>query len=233
MDTKTNYLIPISIIIAGALIGIGIYLGSGRTINQPVNTNVPPENQEINIAPVNEEDHVLGNRNAKIAIIEYSDLECPFCKVFHETLHRVIDKYGPNGDVAWVYRHFPLTELHPTAAKEAEASECAADQGGNDAFWKYVDEIYSITPGNKALDQAELPKIAGRMGLDVNKFNECFNSGKFESKVTAQRQEAISAGGRGTPYTILVSEKGKLPITQGAISFEQLSELIDQMLADL
>lgn len=231
-----NYLIPLSIIIAGALIAAGIYLGGMRTAaNQPLsassNQGATGTPQDIQLNPVTPDDHILGNPNAKVVMVEYSDLECPFCKAFQTTLHQIMNKYGANGDVAWVYRHFPLTELHPKAPKEAEAAECANEQGGNDKFWQFVDGVYAVTPSNNGLDPSELPKIAGQIGLNVDAFNTCLNSGKYADKVAAERADAIKAGGQGTPYTILVTAQGKLPISQGAISYDELSSLIDQLLA--
>ena len=79
-----------------------------------------------------------GNRNAKVSIIEFSDTECPFCKQFNPTLKQVIADYG--NQVNWVYKYFPLDQLHPKSRSEAGAVECAAEIGGNDAFWKYIDQ---------------------------------------------------------------------------------------------
>lgn len=236
MEPKQNlnlYLIPLSIVVAGGLIAGGIFLGNQRNQSAQLAANgtTDPTQTEVQLPAVTKEDHILGNPNAKIVMVEYSDLECPFCKSFQTTLHQVIDTYGKNGDVAWVYRHFPLTELHPKASKEAEASECAAELGGNDKFFQFIDQIYTNTPSNNGLDPAQLPTIASQIGLDVNAFNTCLNSGKYSDKVQGQRSDAIKAGGQGTPYTILVSSDGsKLPITQGAISYAQLSALIDQLL---
>jgi len=106
------------------------------------------------LRPVSPDDHIVGNINAKIIIVEYSDLECPFCKVFHTTMRQVMEK--GNGDVAWVYRHYPIPQLHPKAFHEAEATECAWEQGGNEAFWKYTNRLFEITPSNNGLDESEL-----------------------------------------------------------------------------
>ncbi|MEK9181475.1 MAG: thioredoxin domain-containing protein [Patescibacteria group bacterium] len=106
------------------------------------------------VRPVSPDEHILGNINAKIIIVEYSDLECPFCKVFHNTMHQVVEK--SNGEVAWVYRHYPIAQLHSKAFREAEATECAWEQGGNDTFWKYTDKIFEITPSNNRLEESEL-----------------------------------------------------------------------------
>ncbi|HEY4512123.1 MAG TPA: thioredoxin domain-containing protein [Candidatus Paceibacterota bacterium] len=107
-----------------------------------------------NMEPVTAKDHIKGNSSAPVKIVEYSDLECPFCKRFHATMLEVMSTYGKDGKVAWVFRHFPLAQLHSKAPKEAEAAECAAELGGNDGFWKFVDKINELTPSNNKLDQA-------------------------------------------------------------------------------
>lgn len=99
---------------------------------QPVDTEM---------RPVSRDDHILGDINAEIIIVEYSDLDCPFCKVFHNTMHQVVEK--SEGKVAWVYRHYPIPQLHPNAPKKAEETECAWELGGNEAFWKYTDKVFS------------------------------------------------------------------------------------------
>ncbi|MBI2630624.1 thioredoxin domain-containing protein [Candidatus Nomurabacteria bacterium] len=112
------------------------------------------ESLNLEIKPLSQEDHIVGDINARIIIVEYSDLECPFCKVFHTTMHRVVKDSG--GDVAWVYRHYPILQLHPKAFREAEATECAWEQGGNDAFWKYTDKVFEVTPSNNGLEESLL-----------------------------------------------------------------------------
>ncbi len=88
---------------------------------------------------LDENDHYRGNPDAEIVLVEYSDYECPFCTRFHTTLKNIVREYG--NQVAWVYRHYPLTQLHPNATVLANASECAAELGGNDAFWQMSDAI--------------------------------------------------------------------------------------------
>lgn len=85
------------------------------------------------------EDHYKGSKNADIVIYEFSDFECPFCSRVHPTLNNVIEKYD---NVAWVYRHLPLN-FHPQAMPSAIASECIAEEEGNDAFWSFADTIYA------------------------------------------------------------------------------------------
>lgn len=93
-----------------------------------------------------DKDDVRGPKNGKITLIEYSDLECPFCKRFHETMKQLLAKY-PN-DVRWVYRHSPIDQLHSKARSEAAAVECAREQG---KFWELTDLIFKVTPGNDGL----------------------------------------------------------------------------------
>lgn len=118
----------------------------------PANTDKALEN----VKPVTATDHILGDINAPVKVVLYSDLECPFCKSFHQTMQEIMkSSYGTDKQVAWVFRNFPLKQLHSKAPKEAEALECAAELGGNDAFWKFLDKINEVTPSNNKLDQAQ------------------------------------------------------------------------------
>jgi protein-disulfide isomerase len=204
---------------------------SGRPVDklEIADPNTPTAG-DVNIAPVTSGDRILGNPNADIVIVEYSDTECPFCKRFHQTLQQIMAEYGKDGKVAWVYRHFPIPSLHPKAPKEAEATECAAEQGGNTMFWKYIDKVYEITPSNNGLDPAQLPVIASELGLDVTAFNTCLSSGKMTAKVKAQYDEGVIAGARGTPYSVLITKDEKIPITQGALPYENMKAILDSIL---
>lgn len=97
--------------------------------------------ENFNVAPVTEIDHISGNAQAKLALIEYSDYECPYCQRFHPTAKQLIDN---NSDVMWVFRHFPLDNIHKNARPLAIASECIAKLAGNDGFWKFTDAVYGI-----------------------------------------------------------------------------------------
>ena len=147
METLQKFAVPLSIIIAGGLIAVSLFVVNSKKSPTATTPTVAEE-----IRGVQDNDHIRGNPNAKIVIVEYSDTECPFCKQFHETMKQIIAEYGGDGRVAWVYRQFPIPSLHPKAPKEAEALECAAEQGGNDVFWKFTDMVYETTKSNNALD---------------------------------------------------------------------------------
>ena len=192
-----------------------------------------PSKQLENLKPISADDHIRGNSDAPIKIVEFSDTECPLCKRFHETMKQVMNTYGDTGKVAWVYRHFPLDQLHSKARKEAEAIECAGAQGGNGAFWKYADRLYEITESNNRLDLTELPKIASFIGIDVSKFNECLVSGTYAKHVADDLANAVATGGRGTPWSIFIAPDGtKLPIN-GAQPYEAVAQLIETALKNL
>lgn len=230
--------IPLAIIIAGALIAGAVIYNPNSDASQRKgadNPNVAAEDSSAkleNLAPITSADHIRGNPDAPVKIVEYSDTECPFCKRFHPTMQQVMDEYGDSGKVAWVYRHFPLDQLHKKARKEAEATECAAELGGNDGFWKYLDRLMEITPANDGLDPAELPNIAAYVGLDVQQFNTCLANGTYAQKVEAHVQNAIATGGNGTPWSIVVGPNGtKYPLS-GAQPYQSVKQLIELALTE-
>ena len=171
-------------------------------------------------------DHLRGNPDAPVTLVEYSDFECPFCKRFHPTAKRIVEE--SKGNVRWVYRHFPLDELHSKARREAAASECAAELGGNEAFWKFADRFYEITPSNNHTDvDAVLPRIASEIGLDSAKFAACLSSGRHDRRIAEDHQNALSTGANGTPWTLVVSRSGKAYPLSGAQPYEAVKQVVD------
>lgn len=180
------------------------------------------------IPKVTKDDHIRGSINAKLILVEYSDYECPFCKSFHPTMQQVIEAYGD--DVAWAYRHYPLS-FHQNAQKEAEASECIAELGGNDAFWRYTDIIFERTQSNgTGFALTDLKPLAEELGLDGIKFQQCLDSGKYTSKVTDELNDGAKGGIQGTPGTVIITKDGKRDLIGGALPFDQVKTQIDGLL---
>ena len=175
-------------------------------------------------------DHIFGNIDAEISLIEYSDFECPFCKRFHKTPKKIVKAYG--GKVNWVYRHFPLNFHNPGAQKQAEASECATELGGNESFWKYTDLIYERTKSNgRGFPIENLVPLAEEIGLDKEPFQTCLNSEKYKDLVQEDLREGSQSGASGTPGNILLHNKtGAVVIKSGALPFEAFKIEIDRML---
>lgn len=227
---KNALMVPASIVVAGLIIAAAIFFKDGSAVpanNVPQQQAAAAENLDA-MDPVTNKDHIRGSIDAPVKIVEYSDTECPFCKKFHTIMKDLLKDAEVSGKVAWVYRHFPLDSIHPNARKEAEATECAADQGGNDKFWAYLDRLMEDTTPSKAGDMTKISRIAGEVGLDVKKFNECVSSGKFAAVVDAQAKDAAETGARGTPWSIIVGpdgEKLKLSGAQPVTAIKQLIEL--------
>ncbi|MBI1833466.1 MAG: thioredoxin domain-containing protein [Candidatus Andersenbacteria bacterium] len=231
--------VPAAIVIAGGLIAAALYFGNSKASVQQVASGQqaanpqaaqpaaqPPEPTIGAIRPITDQDHIRGAKNARVTILEYSDLECPFCKKYHPTVQQALSEY-PN-DVRWVYRHSPLSQLHSQAAKEAEATECAGEQG---KFWEMTDKIFEVTPSNNGLNLADLPKLAQQVGVaNIPQFQSCLDSGKYTKYVADDTADAQVAGLQGTPYSVIIAANGqKFPLS-GAQPYSALKQLIDQAL---
>ena len=228
---KNNLTVPVAIVVAGALIAGAVYFGArgDGAVTTPRSQAVENTDRLEKLAPITSRDHIRGNPDAPVKIVEYSDMECPFCKSFHPTMKKVMDEYGQDGKVAWVYRHFPLDSIHPVKArKEAAATECANELAGNDAFWRFIDRFFELTPSNNQTDiSTVLPKIAREIGLDENKFNSCLSSGKYDKHIQDDLDNATVTGGNGTPWSIIVAKNGKKYPLSGAQPYTAVKQLID------
>src|SRR3989344_844853 len=166
----------------------------------------------------------LGDENAPVTIVEFSDFQCPFCKsLFDETLPQIKKEFIDSGKVKFYYRHFPLSSIHPNAQKAAEASECANDQG---KFWEYHDQLFNNQADWESLSadeaSAKFEEYAGSVGLSANEFSDCLSSGKFADAVNEDLNDGTAAGVDGTPGTFI---NGYL--TVGAVPYEQFKAEIE------
>lgn len=234
-EKSNKIIVPAAIIIAGLIIGGAIYYDkksqNSLTANLGQNQPAAPAASPLdNLKPVTDKDHILGDPNAPVTLVLFSDLECSFCKRFHITMKQIMDEYGKTGKLKWVFRHLPLIELHSKAKNEAVASECAAELGGNDAFWKYIDRVFEITPSNNGLDPLELPKIAEYVGLNKTKFAACLVSGKFDQTISDSIDNGMKSGALGTPYAVILGPNGKKTAIPGALPYSDVKTAIDEML---
>lgn len=204
---------------------------SGTPTVPAANAPAAPVNATLSSMPaITDADHVRGNLNAQVVLVEYSDYECPFCNRFHPTMQQVMAEYGDQ--VAWVYRHFPLASLHPQAQISAEAAECVAKLGGNDAFWKYTDTLFEAATidGGAALTEEKLVATAGQVGVSSAAVQSCLDNGETTQIVTDHADGGRAAGINGTPGTIIVTKDGEFELISGALPFEQVKAAIDQYL---
>lgn len=229
-SSQRNIFLPISIIVAGVLVAGGLIYNAGvRRLDTGTGAATQPTASLVDaMKPISDQDHMRGDRNALVKMVTFEDPECPFCKQFHPTLLRILKEY--DGKVAWVYRHFPLDAIHSQARQEIKGIECANKLGGANLFWAYLDKIFEITPSNNRLDLALLPKIAKDLGLDKAQFETCLAGTEFDKLIQDNLDDAVAAGGEGTPYTIILTKAGKKIPVSGALPYAQFKTYIDQAL---
>ena len=225
--------VPVSIIVAGLIIAGAVFLTRDGGNANPTQNNDQNTAQQVSVEPVSEQDHILGNPDADVVIVEYSDFECPFCARFHPTMEQIMNEYGNDGKVAWVYRHFPLDQIHKDARASAEASECVAELGGNEAFWNYMKKLFEGSP--TSLSKENLISNAVSIGIDENAFNSCVDSGKYKDRVEADYQSGLNLAKNdrnfGTPYSVVISKKDNSQITiPGAQSYSVVKQVIESIL---
>lgn len=197
-----------SIIAAGIVIALGIALagsGSGGAISPDGGGTA-----NFDILPVTESDHIQGDTDAQVVMVEYSDVGCVHCQNLHGVLNRVIDDYEAN-EFAWVFRHFPIR-----APREAHATECVANLAGEDAFWSYTNLL--MEQAQRRAPDGDIERLADAaegLGVDREAFISCQEDGVYEDTVNAHLQDARQAGAQGTPFNVFVVRDG--------ISEEQIS----------
>lgn len=229
--------IPVAILLGFALIAAAIFITNrpqpaavGTGDDEPVTETVSGNITMID--PVSDDDHIRGNPNAPIVFVEYSDYDCPFCKNFHETMKRIMQEHGASGQIAWVYRHYPIQQLHPSAPRIAAASECVAKLGGDTAFWTFSDLVFEERGINEPTDLSRLPEFAAEAGVDAAAYEACVASGETEGAVTEDFNDAVEIGAQGTPHTVVLvgDEQGIINGAQPyAVVNEIVSNLIDQL----
>ena len=225
--------IPIAIIAGFAMIAIAIFFTNRGAAPTPTPMDTASDTAaEEAPRPVDESDYIRGNPNAPILMVEYSDYDCPFCKQFHNTMIQIMDEYGVTGRVAWVYRQFPIPQLHPNSPKISEAALCVGDLGGNEAFWEFSDLIYESRDINEPTNVTKLPEYAEQVGVTRAAYTDCMDSGRMASVVTASMEDGYNAGARGTPYTILMVGNQQAVIS-GAQPYDTVKGIIANLIAQL
>lgn len=216
---------PVAILISGVVIAGAIVYALGVAPGAKEKTPDTPEPTPI--PAVTAADHRLGAANAKLVLVEYSDMECPFCSDLHPALKQLIADKG--NEVAWVYRHFPLTQIHPQALPAALAAECVAKAKGNDAFWAFTDTVFAR---QKEIGLPLFESLAAVQGISKEDLAACMNDEGTLAIVQQQFTDAAAAGAKGTPYTVVLNAKGEqVGLIPGSLSYPQLRAQIEALLA--
>jgi protein-disulfide isomerase len=171
-----------------------------------------------NVDVVTQDDPSLGSEDAALTIVEFADFGCPYSRQVSFLMRSLAHEYGDR--IRYVYRDFPLTDIHPQAFRAAEAGECADDQG---KFWEMHDKMYQ---NQSDLSDERLIEHARSLGLDMGRFLACFNNGVHTAEVQTDYDEGLGAGVYGTPTFFLNGNK-----VDGAIPADVLRALIEQLTA--
>jgi protein-disulfide isomerase len=185
-----------------------------RKAGPPVRLVLDAPRYQVDVSP---DDPALGNGNAAVTLVEFSDFQCPFCARVMPTLKRVRETYGDRVRIVW--KDFPLTSIHPQAFKAAEAGQCAREQG---KFWEYHDRLFA---NQQALEPEFLKKYAADAGLDAAKFNTCLDTAQYGDRV--QEQMGIGTGlGVGSTPTVFINGR----LVSGAQPYDVFTTIIDEEL---
>ncbi len=210
MRPRNTLLLPIAVLIAVGIVGFSAWHVSRDGNDDAVASDDQREELDVEqIRTIQPDDHVFGNPNAQLIFIVYSDFGCPYCRTYHATMHSIINLYGGDGDVAWVYRHLPLVSLHPEAPMYALASECVADLGGNQAFWDFSDDLFEKLEPGVIVEAQGLLDLAEDVGVSRVDFASCMRSNELMDKVEEDFNEIVDAGVVATPYTVVISSEGR------------------------
>ena len=224
MDTKN--LIASAIVFSGVLIaGAILFSGKGQNAADILGSKESGgTDTNIAIRPVGADEHIMGENDAILTIVEFSDFECPFCRQFHPTMERMVKDSA--GKVRWVYRHFPLSQ-HKEAFPAAIASECASVLGGNEAFWNFSKALFDNQSG---LGQEFYLTVAQGLSISPDDFKSCLDSQEARLAVEEDLAEVTKAGASGTPFSVILTAGGEQIPFSGVLPYETLKSVVEGVL---
>lgn len=238
-------LVPLAIVVAGLMVSTVIYFtndGNSSTTTSPSvqgavdNTGTAPAPEEAFPAASTtiDDDPFKGNKDgAKIAIVEFSDFECPFCqRHYQQTYRSLLENYVDSGDAIYVFRDYPLS-FHPQAVPAANAANCARELGGDDTFFQYHDKLFEGDVASASKDT--YIGYANDLGLDSGKFTSCVDGNKYKDEIDADMADGSSAGVTGTPGFVIGTLDGDGNVTgkrvSGAYPYADFERIIEEFLA--
>lgn len=169
-----------------------------------------------------------GSLNAEFTLVEFSDLECTFCKRFHDTPKQLVDQ--SKGKINWEWQHYPLPFHNPAAEKGAHAAECVAEEAGNQAFWAFTGEWFARSAMN-GQGYSEIEQLAQELGATPKAFRECMASGRYKALIKAQMDKGTALGVTGTPATVVVDNTtGRQMLVKGAQDPQALLQAMGQLI---
>lgn len=173
---------------------------------------------------------IYGNVNARFTLVEFSDLECPYCKRFHDTPKEIVD--ASQGNINWEWKHLPLSFHNPVSQLQSVAAECVREQKGNRGFWVFLDEIFDRSRGG-GQGMPDMAEAIASVGADVAQVEACLADRRYNSKVQDDVKTATSHGINGTPATFVVDNTtGRHQLLTGAQPAAAFMAAIQKMMAE-
>lgn len=242
--------IIIGIVVGAALVwGIG-YLSKSSNQGSSKNTNSNQKEEQKAGETAKEQnstatvslgdDPLLGDKTkAKIAIVEFSDYECPYCKRFHDqTFDQIVKEYVDSGKAVIVFKDFPLSFHNPAAIDDASAANTVKLLSGDAKYFEYGKLLYANSGLNgKGLAKEKFVELAEKIGIDKDSFSKALesNKGKFKEEIDKDTEEGRAAGITGTPGFVIgkFDADGKVEgeLVTGAAPYAQFKEVIEKQLA--
>lgn len=225
---------PVAIIIGAIIIG-GSHFGYG-IVTSGTGTKVGTAAVMFNGKAIDDSDLATGNTKSKVIIVEYSDTECPFCAQLHPTMKKLAQEYASK--VGFVYRYFPLTQIHPHSFEESRAVYCVGKLMGAQKREEYIDVMFATKTNNQnmVLPSSQSKEIlAQNLGVNKADLTKCLADQESNDAINASIQDGIAAGVQGTPATFVLIKTKKgyevVSMVDGARPYEYLKAAIDQALA--
>ena len=223
---------PVAIIL-GAIILASSHITYGFLMNQ--STGTKPQVESFKGRAIDSGDLLTGNAKSNILIVEYSDTECPFCAQVYPAIEKIKQDYA--GKIGFVYRYFPLVEIHPHAFEEARAVYCVGKELGAKKREDYLNEIftYKLSKRTMVFPEGGKEDLAKNVGVNVQEFNACMKSDESSNAINASRADGIAAGVDGTPATFVLLKKRNgyevVSRISGARPYEYFKAVIDEALS--
>lgn len=232
MSYKNSIALPIglaAVLISGSMIYLGMQIGDAPQGGAVIADIAKEPQPTITMDDIADDDPYLGDANAPVTIVEFSDYQCPYCRRHStETFELIKENYIDTGKVKYVFRDYPLG-FHEDALPAAMAAECTRDQKGDEAYFAMHDKIFEgqvpLGTGTVEIPEDSLFAYAKELDLDMDEFEECFDDEKFEDEIMADLSDGQAYGITGTPGFII---NGTL--VSGAQPFSVFENIINSQL---
>lgn len=225
--------LPIAIVLGFGIIAATIYSTSSSTRTA---TPLPAQNTTMDfdtlatqlqapIQTVTADDFIRGNPSAPVMLVTYTSFECPSCRNFHFTMNRIMQNYGPDGTVAWVFRPLPIDTEYPNDSRISEIAMCVGDTAGNTVFWEFVDLVFAERDALRGSDVERLPELVTQAGASAEAVNTCIENGAHREAVLLSSGDAIDSGAFGAPYTVVLAGNDS-GVINGPQSYAAMVEIV-------